>query len=175
MGLCPANQNEHKSSQRDQACADGGHGALHPRERVLRKHGHGLHAGDGTMHRLRPDVFFQSEQSAVDFGGHRHASRSARAASTGSIRCASRTGCSRSCPCPAPMNRRPRMSDNHKEKRQWSTYFSMFGCRATRSKYAVTAPDEGLYTHEQCITRAAASRAQGIKDLQCVKIERDSD
>ena len=42
-------------------------------------------------------------------------------------------------------------------------------------KYTETAPDKDLYTHEQCIARAAASRAQGIKDLQCVKIERDSD
>jgi len=41
-------------------------------------------------------------------------------------------------------------------------------------KYMVTGPERGLYTHEQCMQRAGASRAVGIKDLQCIKVERDS-
>jgi predicted site-specific integrase-resolvase len=42
-------------------------------------------------------------------------------------------------------------------------------------KYMATAGQKQLYTHEQCMQRASASRAQGMKDIVCVKVERDSE
>jgi hypothetical protein len=41
--------------------------------------------------------------------------------------------------------------------------------------YAATAPQTGLYTRQQCEFRRNASRAQGMKDIQCVKVERDNE
>jgi hypothetical protein len=40
--------------------------------------------------------------------------------------------------------------------------------------YMTTAPSAGLYTRQQCEFRRNASRAHGVKDIQCVKVERDS-
>jgi hypothetical protein len=42
------------------------------------------------------------------------------------------------------------------------------------AKYMAAGPEIGLYTYEQCMSRAQASRARGITDMQCIKIERDT-